>query len=125
MSPNDDHSSKEAEEKVTSSFPQEIMEIRGDEVTEFFSQFENDAVCPLCGHDEMELMAAPEYEEDGKVEGFSDRPAISAITIDERPDIKRGMKSPAFSLSCTRCGYFSYVLVGKFLAWKRKNEAKK
>lgn len=67
-------------------------------------------------------MAAARYDEEGQMIGYDNRPAIVGMTIDDRPDLKVELKSPAFVANCDRCGFLSYMLVSKFLAWKRKNE---
>lgn len=106
----------------TNPFTDEMMSIKGEEVVAFFSEFDEKTACPICGCEDMELMAAAQYDDEGHMVGYENRPAIVGMTIDDRPDLKVGLKSPAFVANCDRCGYLAYMLVSKFLAWKRKNE---
>ena len=105
-------------------FSPELYTIRGEEIIEFMSSFPKEPNCPMCDGD-LALMAAGKYDDDNNQIGFEDRPAIIGVTVDEKPEIGITLKTPAFGATCNDCGFISYFMVGKFMAWKRKNEANK
>lgn len=107
-----------------SGFPKELMEIKSEELVDFMSSFENDTGCPICSGD-MEIMAAALLDEDNNHAGFDARPAIIGMTVDERPELGLQFKTPSFGASCTQCGFISYHMLSKFMAWKKKNETTK
>lgn len=105
-------------------FASELYAIRGEEVIEFMNSLSQDSGCPMCGGD-LALMAAAKFDDQDNQTGFEDRPAIIGVTVDERPERGLTLKTPAFGASCKDCGFISYFMVGKFMAWKNKNEANK
>lgn len=105
-------------------FPDELLKVSSEELVEFMSSLGEGVGCPVCGGD-MGIMAAAILDDNNNHAGFSEKPAIIGMPVDERPELGLEFKTPAFGASCHQCGFISYHMFAKFIAWKNKNEKTK
>ncbi|MCL7938797.1 hypothetical protein M8009_00575 [Halomonas sp. ATCH28] len=111
------------QKKVGQAFPQEVLDVTGGELLEFFEQLDPEACCPVCKHD-ISIMAAIKYDEETGQKEFLEQPAIVGMPLHEYPETGATYKTPCFVTSCQKCGHLNYFMVNPVVKWKKSHDNK-
>lgn len=101
-------------------FPQEVLDITGEELLDFFEQLDPDAGCSVCNGD-LKIMAAVEYDAEKEAKTYIDRPAIVGLPVHEDPKNGSTWKTPCFVVNCEACGHIHYFMVNPVVKWKKEH----
>ena len=116
----EDGASNESHKVERDGFPDEYLELTGDDLLKFFGQFDPELQCPMCKSD-MGIMAAVKPDDEGHPGEYLNSPALVGMPAHEIPEKSLIFKTPAIPMKCEACGFLSFFSADVILKWKKKH----